>query len=151
MTTNKILLATTMTQRWHDFWRGEIGEWVITRGLHIGMLLIGAVLASASSLGGRAGDPATRRRFRESDALVARGNQAPPGVASVIQWVSIVLIAIWVVVQIASVLRFSMGGWSRPPRCWGGAGFGAQQLVKDLLSGSSSSWRSSTASAIWSS
>ena len=51
MTTNtsllagKYFLATAMTQRWHDFWRGEIGQWVITRGLHVVMLLIGAVLA----------------------------------------------------------------------------------------------------------
>lgn len=34
-----------MTQRWHDFWRGDIGEWIITRGLPIVMLLIAAVLA----------------------------------------------------------------------------------------------------------
>src|SRR5262249_55418450 len=45
MTTNKTLLASSMTQRWHDFWRGEIAEWVITRGLRIVMLMIAAVLA----------------------------------------------------------------------------------------------------------
>ncbi|MGO9928490.1 MAG: mechanosensitive ion channel family protein, partial [Mycobacterium sp.] len=45
MTTDKTLLASAMTQRWHDFWRGEIGEWIVTRGLRIVMLLIAAVLA----------------------------------------------------------------------------------------------------------
>jgi moderate conductance mechanosensitive channel len=39
------VLAAGMTQRWHDFWRGEIGEWIITRGLRVVMLLIAAVLA----------------------------------------------------------------------------------------------------------
>ena len=44
MTTNTTYQAIDFAHRWHDFWRGEIGEWVITRGLRIVMLLIGAVL-----------------------------------------------------------------------------------------------------------
>jgi moderate conductance mechanosensitive channel len=57
-------------------------------------------------------------------------------VASVIQWVSIVVIAIWVIVQIGGVLQFSVGGLIAPATVLGAAlGFGAQQLVKDLLSG----------------
>ena len=87
MTTNKILLATTMTQRWHDFWRGEIGEWVITRGLHIGMLLIGAVLAVR--LVTWVAERVTRRLdvgFAESDALVrSEATKHRQAVASVIQ------------------------------------------------------------------
>ena len=35
-----------MTERWHDFWRGDIGDWIITRGLRIVMVLIAAVLAA---------------------------------------------------------------------------------------------------------
>jgi len=35
MTTKTTLLATSTTQRWHDFWHGEIGQWIITRGLRI--------------------------------------------------------------------------------------------------------------------
>jgi small-conductance mechanosensitive channel len=50
--------------------------------------------------------------------------------------VSIVIIAIWVVVQIGDVLQFSVGGFIAPATVLGAAlGFGAQQLVKDLLSG----------------
>ncbi|MGD1109353.1 MAG: mechanosensitive ion channel family protein, partial [Mycobacterium sp.] len=45
MTTNTTILATSATQRWHDFWRGEIGGWILDRGLHIVMLFIAAVLA----------------------------------------------------------------------------------------------------------
>jgi moderate conductance mechanosensitive channel len=55
----------------------------------------------------------------------------------VIQWVSIVVIAIWVIVQVGDVLQFSVGGLVAPATVLGAAlGFGAQQLVKDLLSGS---------------
>jgi hypothetical protein len=86
MTTNKILLATTMTQRWHDFWRGEIGEWVITRGLHIVMLLIGAVLAVRFVTW--VAQRVTRRLdvgFAESDALVrSEATKHRQAVASVI-------------------------------------------------------------------
>ncbi|MFZ1176898.1 MAG: mechanosensitive ion channel family protein, partial [Mycobacterium sp.] len=46
MTTNTTVLASTMTLGWHDFWRGEIGEWIITRGLRIVMVLIAAMLAA---------------------------------------------------------------------------------------------------------
>jgi moderate conductance mechanosensitive channel len=127
-----------MTQRWHDFWRGEIGEWVITRGLHIVMLLIGAVLAVRFVTW--VAEKVTRRLdvgFAESDALVrSEATKHRQAVASVIQWVSIVLIAIWVIVEIGDVLQFSLGGLVAPAAVLGAAlGFGAQQLVKDLLSG----------------
>jgi moderate conductance mechanosensitive channel len=127
-----------MTQRWHDFWRGDIGEWIITRGLRIVMLLIAAVLAArfVSWIAQRV----TRQLdegFAESDALVrSESTKHRQAVASVIQWVLIVVIAIWVIVQIGGVLQFSAGGLIAPATVLGAAlGFGAQQLVKDLLSG----------------
>jgi small conductance mechanosensitive channel len=50
--------------------------------------------------------------------------------------VSIVLIAIWVIVQIADVLQFSVSGLIAPATVLGAAlGFGAQQVVRDLLAG----------------
>jgi small conductance mechanosensitive channel len=75
--------------------------------------------------------------FAESDALVrSEATKHRQAVASVIQWVSIVLIAIWVIVEIGDVLRFSLAGLVAPAAVLGAAlGFGAQQLVKDLLSG----------------
>jgi moderate conductance mechanosensitive channel len=138
MTTNKIVLAASMTQRWHDFWRGDIGEWIITRGLRIVMLLIAAVLAVRFVTW--VAQQVTRQLdegFAESDALVrSEATKHRQAVASVIQWVSIVVIAIWVIVQIGSVLQFSVGGLVAPAAVLGAAlGFGAQQLVKDLLSG----------------
>jgi len=127
-----------MTDRWHDFWRGAIGEWILTRGLHIIMLLIAAVLAVRFVTW--VAEQVTKQLdvgFAESDALVrSEANKHRQAVASVIQWVSIVIIAIWVIVQIADVLQFSVAGLIAPATVLGAAlGFGAQQLVKDLLSG----------------
>jgi len=75
--------------------------------------------------------------FAESDALVrSEATKHRQAVASVIQWVSIVIIAIWVIVEIGDVLQLSLGGLIAPAAVLGAAlGFGAQQLVKDLLSG----------------
>jgi small-conductance mechanosensitive channel len=138
MTANTTFLATSATQRWHDFWRGEIGAWILDRGLHIVMLFIAAVLAIRFVTW--VADQVARQldeRFVESDALVrSEATKHRQAVASVIQWVSIVLIAIWVIVQIADVLQFSVGGLIAPATVLGAAlGFGAQQVVRDLLSG----------------
>ena len=125
-------------QRWHDFWRGAIGEWIITRGLRIAMLVIAAVLAARFVQW--VAQRVTRQLdedFTESDALVrSEATKHRQAVASVISWVAIVLISIVVIVQIGSVLQFSVGGLIAPATVVGAAlGFGAQQLVKDLLSG----------------
>jgi moderate conductance mechanosensitive channel len=127
-----------MTQRWHDFWRGEIGEWVITRGLRIVMLLIAAVLAARFVTW--VAEQVTRHLdvgFAESDALVrSEATKHRQAVASVIQWVSIVIIAIWVIVEVGDVLQFSVGGLIAPATVLGAAlGFGAQRVVQDLLAG----------------
>jgi moderate conductance mechanosensitive channel len=127
-----------MTQHWHDFWRGQIGEWIITRGLRIVMLLIAAVLAVRCVTW--VAQQITRQLdvgFAESDALVrSEASKHRQAVMSVIQWVSIVLIAIWVIVQISDVLQFSVGGLIAPATVLGAAlGFGAQQVVRDLLAG----------------
>ncbi|KZS58825.1 mechanosensitive ion channel protein MscS [Mycobacterium kansasii] len=136
--TNTTVLALSVARRWHDFWRGHIGEWIITRGLRVVMRLIAAVLAArfVSWVAQRV----TRQLdlgFAESDALVrSEATKHRQAVASVISWVSIVLIGIVVVMQIADVLRFSVGGLVAPATVVGAAlGFGAQQLVRDLLAG----------------
>lgn len=141
MTTNTHALAINVAsaaQRWHDFWRGQIGEWIITRGLRVAMLVIAAVLAARFVTW--VAQRITRKLdvgFTESDALVrSEATKHRQAVASVIRWVSIVIIAIMVMMQIADVLQFSVGGLVAPATVVGAAlGFGAQQLVKDLLSG----------------
>jgi moderate conductance mechanosensitive channel len=138
MTTNTTLLATSTAQRWHDFWHGEFGQWIITRGLRVILVVIAAILAVR--LVTWIADQVTRQLdegFVESDALVrSEATKHRQAVASVVQWVAIVLIAIWGMVQIADVLSFSIKGWVAPATVVGAAlGFGAQQVVRDLLSG----------------
>ena len=138
MTTNKIFSAISVTQHWRSFWDGQIGLWILGRGLHVVLLLIAAVLAVrfvtwvAQQVSGQ-----LDVGFAESDALVrSEASKHRQAVASVIQWVSIVIIAIWVMMQIADVLQFSVGGLVAPATVLGAAfGFGAQQVVRDLLAG----------------
>jgi moderate conductance mechanosensitive channel len=138
MTTKNTYLATSTAQRWHDFWHGEIGQWIVARGLRVIMLVIVAILAVRFVTW--VADQLARQldeRFVESDALVrSEASKHRQAVASVVQWVSIVLIAIWGIVQIADVLDFSVGGFVAPATVIGAAlGFGAQQVVRDILSG----------------
>lgn len=141
MTTNTTLHASTASLKalgWHEFWRGDIGQWIITRGLRIVMVLIVAVLAARFV--NWVAQQVTRQLnlgFAESDALVrSEATKHRQAMASVISWVSVVLISIWVIMQIADVLQFSVGGLVAPATVVGAAlGFGAQQLVRDLLSG----------------
>jgi moderate conductance mechanosensitive channel len=146
MTTNSTVLAMSMTQRWlhfmtqrwHDFWRGHIGEWIINKGLMIVMLLIGAVLAArfVSWVAQRV----TRRLdvgFAESDALVrSEATKHRQAVASVISWVSIAIICVVVAVEITDIMNVPVGSLVAPAAVLGAAlGFGAQRVVQDLLGG----------------
>ena len=110
MTTDKHVLAITTAQPWHDIWRGDLRDWLLTSGLHIMLLLIGAVLAARFV--NWAAQKVTERLdvgFTESDALVrSEATKHRQAVASVISWVSVVLIAIGVAVQLADILEFSV-------------------------------------------
>jgi len=138
MTTDNNVLTLATAQPWRDVWGGEVHEWVLTTGLHIVLLLIGAVLAARFITW--AAQKVSERLdvgFAESDALVrSEATKHRQAVASVISWVSVVLIAIGVAVQLADILNISVKGLVAPATVIGAAlGFGAQQLVKDLLSG----------------
>jgi moderate conductance mechanosensitive channel len=136
--TNNTLLALALADRWHDFWRGNIGEWIITRGIRIALLLIGGLLAARFI--NWVAQKITRRidaDFQESDQLVrsesAKHRQA---VASVISWVSIAVLFVIVAVEITDILRIPVGSLVAPAAVLGAAlGFGAQRIVQDLLSG----------------
>ncbi len=136
--TTKTLLTSTNPLGWHEFWRGDVGQWIITRGLRLVMVLIAAVLAARFVTW--VAQQVTRQLdlgFAESDALVrSEATKHRQAVASVIQWVSVVIIGIWVILQIAEILQFSVSGLVAPATVVGAAlGFGAQQLVRDLLAG----------------
>jgi small-conductance mechanosensitive channel len=138
MTTNTTYAALSVTQRWTEFWRGGIGEWIITRGLKIALLIIFAMIAAR--LINWAAQKITRRidaDFQETDQLVrtesAKHRQA---VASVISWVSIAVLFVVVAVDITDVLAIPVGSLVAPAAVLGAAlGFGAQRVVQDLLSG----------------
>lgn len=144
MTTDTVFFAkeagfvVTASEPWSDIWRGDVRQWILTTGVHILLLLIGAVLAARFV--NWAAQKVTERLdvgFTESDALVrSEATKHRQAVASVISWVSVVLIAVAVAVQLADVLHISVKGLVAPATVIGAAlGFGAQQLVKDLLSG----------------
>jgi small-conductance mechanosensitive channel len=138
MTNNTTYSALSVTQRWEDFWRGGIGEWIITRGLKIALLIIFAMIAARfiSWLAQKI----TRRidaDFQDTDQLVrtesAKHRQA---VASVISWVSIAVLFVVVAVDITDTLAIPVGSLVAPAAVLGAAlGFGAQRVVQDLLSG----------------
>jgi small conductance mechanosensitive channel len=142
MTTNSLQAmsyqAIGWAHGWHDFWRGDIGEWIITRGLRITMLVIAAVLAARFI--NWVAHKVTRRidaEYLESDQLVrtesAKHRQA---VASVISWVSIAVLFVVVLVEITDIIAVPVGSLVAPAAVLGAAlGFGAQRIVQDLLAG----------------
>lgn len=121
-----------------DIWRGGAREWILTSGLHIVLVLIAAVLAARFVTW--AAQKVTQRLdvgFAESDALVrSEATKHRQAVAAVISWVSVVMIAVVVIIQIADILKFSVGSLVAPATVLGAAlGFGAQRVVQDLLAG----------------
>lgn len=139
MTTETTYIAAkVLANPLRELTRGEITEWFLTRGLHIVLVLIGALLAARFV--NWVAEKVTERldeRFAESDALVrSEATKHRQAVASVISWVSVVLIAIMVAIQLADILDISVTGLVAPATVIGAAlGFGAQQVVRDLLAG----------------
>ncbi len=124
--------------QWHAFWRGSIGEWIITRGLRIVMLVIAAMLISrfVTWLTHRI-TARIDERFQESDALVrSETTKHRQAVASVISWVTIALVSVIVLVDVIEILGIPIGSLVAPAAVLGAAlGFGAQRIVQDLLAG----------------
>jgi small conductance mechanosensitive channel len=137
MTTNTYL-ALSLSDQWHNFWRGQIGEWIITRGLRITMWVIAALILTRFI--NWTAQRITRRLdegFQESDALVrSEATKHRQAVASVISWVSIAILYVIVVVEITDILNVPVASLVAPAAVLGAAlGFGAQRIVQDLLSG----------------
>ncbi|MGV0791518.1 mechanosensitive ion channel family protein [Mycolicibacterium sp. XJ1819] len=136
--TNSYLIAQSASDRWQGFWQGNIGTWILERGVPIAMFLVGGVLAARFiSWSARRIVKSIDAEYQESDQLVrsesAKHRQA---VASVISWVSVALLFIVVAVQITDILAIPIGSLVAPAAVLGAAlGFGAQKLVQDLLAG----------------
>lgn len=137
MTTSS-LLAFDAASGWRGFWRGDIGNWILDRGVKIALLLIGGLIAA------RFISWAARRIVRRIDAdyegsdQLVRSESAKhrQAVASVISWVSIAVLFVVVTVEITYIVDVPVGSLIAPAAVIGAAlGFGAQKLVQDLLSG----------------
>ncbi|MGV0837216.1 mechanosensitive ion channel family protein [Mycolicibacterium thermoresistibile] len=129
-------LAFDAAEGWHAFWHGQIGAWILTTGLRIALLLITAVLA-ARFINWAAMKVTRRLEAQTGDALVrSEANKHRQAVASVISWVSIVLLFVIVAMQITNELNIPVSSLVAPAAVLGAAlGFGAQKVVQDLLAG----------------
>jgi moderate conductance mechanosensitive channel len=136
--TNSNLIALSLTDRWSGFWQGNIGVWILDRGVPIALLLIGGLLgARFINWGARRIVRRIDEEYQESDQLVrsesAKHRQA---VASVISWVSVALLFVLVLMEVTDILAIPVGSLVAPAAVLGAAlGFGAQRIVQDLLAG----------------
>ncbi|AMO60596.1 small-conductance mechanosensitive channel [Mycolicibacterium phlei] len=132
------LLALNLAESWRGFWAGDIGVWILDRGVRIALLLIGGVLA-ARFINWSAVKVVRRldAEYEGSDQLVrSETTKHRQAVASVISWVSVALLFVVVAVEITDILAIPIGSLVAPAAVLGAAlGFGAQRLVQDLLSG----------------
>jgi small conductance mechanosensitive channel len=136
--TNNNEIALALADRWDGFWQGDIGTWILGRGVPIALMLIGGLLAA------RFINWAARRivrridaEYTESDQLVrSERTKHRQAVASVISWVSVALLFVVVAVQVSDTLAIPVGSLVAPAAVLGAAlGFGAQRIVQDLLAG----------------
>nr|WP_197415521.1 mechanosensitive ion channel family protein [Mycobacterium sp. IS-1590] len=132
------LIALSLGERWEGFWQGNIGNWILDRGVTIALLLIGGLLA-ARFINWAARRIVTRidAEYLESDQLVrSESTKHRQAVASVISWVTVALLFVIVAVQITETLAIPIGSLVAPAAVLGAAlGFGAQKVVQDLLAG----------------
>jgi moderate conductance mechanosensitive channel len=137
MTTSN-LIAQSMGDRWQGFWQGNIGTWILERGVSIALLLIGGLLAARFiNWGARRIVRRIDAGYQESDQLVrSESDKHRQAVASVISWVTVALLFVIVMVEVTDILAIPVGSLVAPAAVLGAAlGFGAQRLVQDLLAG----------------
>jgi len=126
-----------MTSFWHDFWQGNFGHWLLTKGVHVALVVLFAVVTTrvirwaAQRISRRLNRGDERDTTVQSETVKHR-----KAVAAVISSVLIALLYIVVAVDIANQLGLPIGSLVAPAAVLGAAlGFGAQRIVQDLLSG----------------
>jgi moderate conductance mechanosensitive channel len=123
--------------KWHDFWHGEIGHWLLTKGLHILLLIVFAVVATRVIRWAAVRISNGLAASDDPDSVVrsetVKHRQA---LASVISSVVIAALYAIVTVDVCDQLGLPLGSLVAPAAVLGAAlGFGAQRIVGDLLSG----------------
>jgi small conductance mechanosensitive channel len=131
---NSLTTTYLAAGKWQDFWAGNMGEWLRTKGLHIVLVIAAAILATRL-IRWIAGKIAQRL---DAGHELVRSESAKhrAAVASVISSVAIALLYVVVSVDVFDQLGLPIGSLVAPAAVLGAAlGFGAQRIVQDLLSG----------------
>ncbi|MCV7217553.1 mechanosensitive ion channel family protein [Mycobacterium crocinum] len=131
---NPLTTTYLAANQFHDFWNGNLGEWLRTKGLHIVLVIIAALIGTRI-INWVAGKIA--RRLNTGHELVrSESAKHRAAVASVISSVAIAILYTVVAVDVFDQLGLPIGSLVAPAAVLGAAlGFGAQRIVQDLLSG----------------
>lgn len=131
---NSLTTTYLAANQFHDFWNGNLGEWLRTKGLHIVLVIIAALIGTRI-INWVAGKIA--RRLNTGHELVrSESAKHRAAVASVISSVAIAILYTVVAVDVFDQLGLPIGSLVAPAAVLGAAlGFGAQRIVQDLLSG----------------
>lgn len=135
---NSTVLALDLSGSWKSFWEGDVGVWILERGVPIALFVIGGLLAARFiNWGARRIVNRLDAEYMESDQLVrSESTKHRQAVASVISWVSVALLFVVVAMQVSDTLAIPVGSLVAPAAVLGAAlGFGAQRIVQDLLAG----------------
>jgi small conductance mechanosensitive channel len=135
MTSNTTHLA--LNETWNQFWGGGVGHWLATKGLHIVLVVLFAIVTTRV-IRWIAGRISQRLDTGDGHDAVLRPERVKhrKAVASVISSVAIAVLYIMVSIDIANQLGLPIGSLVAPAAVLGAAlGFGAQRIVQDLLSG----------------
>jgi small conductance mechanosensitive channel len=129
--------AIRFSDGWKDLWSSDFGHWILTKGVHIVLVVLAAVVATRliRHVAGRI----SNRLAASDDADAAVRSEAVKhrqAVASVISSVAIAVLYVVVSVDVINALGLPIGSLVAPAAVLGAAfGFGAQRIVQDLLSG----------------
>ena len=131
---NSLTTTYLAAGKWQDFWAGNFGEWLRTKGLHIVLVIAAAILATRLIrwVAGR-----IAQRLDAGHELVrSESAKHRAAVSSVISSVAIAILYVVVSVDVFDQLGLPIGSLVAPAAVLGAAlGFGAQRIVQDLLSG----------------
>ncbi|BBZ30110.1 mechanosensitive ion channel protein MscS [Mycolicibacterium madagascariense] len=126
-----------LRQTWNALWGSSFGHWLLTKGLHIVLLIVATVVATRliRQLAAR-----ISRRLAEGDdadaTVRSESVKHRQAVASVISSVAIAVLYVVVSVDVLNEFGLPIGSLVAPAAVLGAAlGFGAQRIVQDLLSG----------------
>jgi small conductance mechanosensitive channel len=131
----KSLYAFSPQQAWTSLWSTDFGHWLATKGLHVVLVIVAAVIATRVLR--RIADKISSRLAGSSDDTVqSESVKHRQAVASVISSVAIAVLYVVVSVDILAAFGLPVGSLVAPAAVLGAAlGFGAQRIVQDLLSG----------------